>query len=125
MQKIDIEFEGEDFKVVAKKVNGQLWFHHQGKTYCHELENRSARKSSHQDLNPNEVLAPMPGKVLKLNFQKGDSVKVGQTVVIMEAMKMEYNLEAKIDGAIEYISCQVNDQVSKDQILVKIKDDSK
>lgn len=124
MQKVDFEFEGESFQVLAEKINGQLWFHHNGKTYCYELEKRSSRKSSQQDLNPEDILAPMPGKILKLAFKKGDRVKSGETVVVMEAMKMEYNLEAKISGVIDILNCAVNDQVSKDQILVKIKEES-
>lgn len=124
MQKLNIDFEGENIQVLAEKINGQLWFYYQGKTFCYELEKRSSRKSSQKDLNPEDILAPMPGKILKLGFKKGDAVKAGEVVVVMEAMKMEYNLEAKISGTIETLNCAVNDQVSKDQLLVKIKEES-
>ena len=124
MQKMTLDFEGEPIQVLAEKINGQLWFHYRGKTFCYEMEKRSSRKSSQKELNPENILAPMPGKILKLAFKKGASVQAGEVVVVMEAMKMEYNLEAKLTGTIEVLNCSVNDQVSKDQVLVKIKEES-
>ena len=47
------------------------------------------------------VKAPMPGKVLSVNVKAGDRVTKGQTLVVLEAMKMEQSLTAPRDGVVE------------------------
>ncbi|MDA8404250.1 MAG: hypothetical protein M0Z56_08675 [Desulfobacteraceae bacterium] len=57
------------------------------------------------------VKAPMPGLILDVQVRTGDSVKAGQTVIIMEAMKMENSITVKIDGTIKEIHVQKGAQV--------------
>ena len=66
------------------------------------------------------VLAPMPGKIFKINVQKGDSVKRGDVVCILEAMKMENEIMASQDGTIGDISVVVGQTVSTGDPLVTI-----
>ena len=49
-----------------------------------------------------KLLAPMPGTILDLKFKDGDTVKKGDVVVILEAMKMENEVVANADGVISY-----------------------
>ena len=66
------------------------------------------------------VQAPMPGLVVNMLVVPGDSVTAGQTVVILEAMKMENDLPAPIDGTIKEVRVQKGDTVDNGQILVTI-----
>ena len=66
------------------------------------------------------VLAPMPGKIFKMSVQKGDSVKRGDVVCILEAMKMENEIMASQDGKIADISVSVGQTVSTGDVLVVI-----
>ncbi len=63
------------------------------------------------------VKAPMPGMVISYEKQVGDSVEEGETVVILEAMKMENSLPAPASGTIKSINFSVGDSVAKNDIL--------
>lgn len=67
-----------------------------------------------------EVKAPMPGKVLKINVSEGDSVNEGDTVLVLEAMKMENEIITNTSGKVKKISVSVNDMVETDDILLLI-----
>lgn len=67
-----------------------------------------------------EVVAPMPGKVLQLKVSEGDSVKEGDTLLILEAMKMENEIVANASGSIKKIIAAVNDMVDTGDVLMVI-----
>jgi len=64
------------------------------------------------------IEAPMPGTILTIEKGAGDSVKQGETVVVLEAMKMENLLTASIDGTIKEIKVKVGDSVANGDLLV-------
>ena len=66
------------------------------------------------------LLAPMPGLVIKYLVEVGASVKAGDPVVVLEAMKMENNLAAPCDGTVKALSCSSGDSVAKDAVLAVI-----
>jgi biotin carboxyl carrier protein len=68
----------------------------------------------------NTVLAPMPGKILGINVKKGDGVKRGAVICILEAMKMENEIMASQDGTIGDIQVTVGQTVSTGDALVVI-----
>lgn len=57
------------------------------------------------------VKSPLPGIVVKIDVAVGDAVKKGQTVAILEAMKMENNIQAPADGTVASIDVNVGDSV--------------
>ena len=57
------------------------------------------------------VSSPLPGVVLNVNVKEGDAVKKGQTILILEAMKMENSIEAPADGTVSKILVQKGDSV--------------
>ncbi|HKZ16172.1 MAG TPA: pyruvate carboxylase [Geobacteraceae bacterium] len=77
--------------------------------------------SEHQKadkFNPHHVGAPMPGRVLKVNVKPGNKVKAGDIIIVTEAMKMETNVKAKIDGKIGEVKFEEGDKVDKDDLLI-------
>ncbi len=64
------------------------------------------------------VKAPMPGLIVKVNVRPGDAVKSGQTVIIMEAMKMQNNIQASVDGTVSKIMVTEGDSVIESQELM-------
>jgi pyruvate carboxylase subunit B len=64
--------------------------------------------------------APMPGMIVKYLKQVGDAVNKGETVVILEAMKMENALQAPADGSVKAINFSSGDSVAKDDVLCVI-----
>lgn len=67
---------------------------------------------------PLQVLSPMPALVSKVYVEKGQTVKEGDDIAMVEAMKMEHHLKASHDGVIENIDVQVGDSVENKQALV-------
>lgn len=64
------------------------------------------------------ICSPMPGRVVKVLVAKGDSVAIGQGVVIVEAMKMENELRAEAAGVVDEIKCAEGDLVGGGDELV-------
>ncbi|MBN2738613.1 MAG: pyruvate carboxylase subunit B [Spirochaetales bacterium] len=70
--------------------------------------------------NGTAINAPMPGMIISYEKKVGDKVKAGDTVLILEAMKMNNNIEAPCDGEIKEIPFDNGDSVAKDDILAVI-----
>jgi biotin carboxyl carrier protein len=68
-----------------------------------------------------EVKAPLPGLVNEINVREGQTVKAGDKLLIIEAMKMENEIPAEYDGVVEKILVKRGDSVEGDQILMIIK----
>jgi biotin carboxyl carrier protein len=68
----------------------------------------------------NDLKAPMPGLVLKINVTEGQAIKKGDSLLILEAMKMENILKAAGDGIIKSIKINIKDTVEKGQLLIQI-----
>ncbi|MBQ3576846.1 MAG: biotin/lipoyl-binding protein [Coprobacter sp.] len=66
------------------------------------------------------VKSPLPGVILDIKVNVGDSVKKGQTIIILEAMKMENNINADKDGTVTAISVNKGDSVLEGSVLVTI-----
>lgn len=66
------------------------------------------------------VSAPMPGNVLKINVNVGDKVASGQTVAILEAMKMENEIASPADGVVASINVSQGDSVNTGDILITL-----
>ncbi|AND79661.1 biotin/lipoyl-containing protein [Streptococcus pantholopis] len=67
-----------------------------------------------------EVTAPMPGTIISLNVQVGASVKAGDTLCILEAMKMESAVVASADGVVNQIFVDKGTQVEAGTVLMTL-----
>ena len=67
-----------------------------------------------------KILAPMPGKIIEIKVRIGDTVKKGQELLIMEAMKMHNPILAASEGIISKLFVKVNDSVQSGQSLLSI-----
>ncbi|VFQ43959.1 biotin/lipoyl-containing protein [Desulfoluna butyratoxydans] len=66
------------------------------------------------------VKAQMPGAVVRISAAKGAQVKAGDTLLVQEAMKMEVEVKAPVDGTVADILVATGDQVTADQVLIQI-----
>ena len=66
------------------------------------------------------VTAPLPGSITKISVKVGDTVAAGDTVLMMEAMKMENSISAEFGGTVKAILCKEGDQVQSGQALVEL-----
>jgi acetyl/propionyl-CoA carboxylase alpha subunit len=81
-------------------------------------DKRSSQQAGAQQSSANIIKSPMPGKIFKINKKVGESVKVGEVIVVLEAMKMEHPLKAPRDGKIKAINGSVGEQKSVGDIVV-------
>ena len=68
----------------------------------------------------NDIKAPMPGLILDVLVQVGDTVKEGDYLLVLEAMKMENTLTALADGVVKSISVTKGEKVEKNQMLIEM-----
>ena len=66
------------------------------------------------------LVAPMPGKVIDLKVKKGSKVKAGDTLIILEAMKMEHSIKASENGTVSDLLVSTNDQVENGALLMVV-----
>jgi pyruvate carboxylase subunit B len=67
------------------------------------------------------VLSAMQGMIIKLNVEVGDTVKKGDTICVIEAMKMENDIQSEVDGVVEEIFVSAGDAIAKEDCLMVIK----
>jgi len=66
------------------------------------------------------IKAPLPGTILTISSKVGDEVKIGDEILVMEAMKMENNIKTDKAGTIKAIKVNVGDSVLEGDVLVEI-----
>ena len=100
----------------SAKVGDTWWIHLAGHTFCIDCIEPGAA----DDTDDGGLTAPMPGKVLQVLVEKGQSVKAGQALMILEAMKMEHRIVASNDGVVNAIHFNEGDQVQQGIALLEV-----
>ena len=113
---IDAEISGSRYRSKVSKDKNLLLL----QTYKGDVLFKILPKFKIQELGIVEggLNAPMPGKVVEVKIKKGSSVKKGDTLVILEAMKMEHKVSAPANGKISKVLISQGDQVENGQTLV-------
>jgi biotin carboxyl carrier protein len=65
--------------------------------------------------------APMPGKIIDILVEEGGEVKEGESIIILEAMKMQNEITSHVSGIVQSIAVKKNESVMKDDLLIEIK----
>ena len=120
--KLPVTVENQSLKATVLRTPTHLWIHVNGQTRSVEIQNKRAGKQQQQEADPSRIRAPMPGKIIKVMCGAGDKVVPGQTLIVMEAMKMEYSLKSSIVGKVATRPCTAGQQVSLGDLLVQLKD---
>lgn len=67
-----------------------------------------------------KILSPLPGVILEILVNKGDKVSIGQKVAILEAMKMENNIESDMEGTVLEIKANKGDSIMQGDVIIVI-----
>ncbi len=110
--KLNAEEKTMTLKINSVKFNLSLKDKYDELLHNLGLDNLAAKKVS-------EIKAPMPGMVLNVLVKEGDVVKKGDTLIILEAMKMENSLKSPTDGIIKKIAITKGVAVEKNQLLIQ------
>ena len=119
--------DGASYRVAASASGGGVWDLHLGgrrvRAAVVDERTRAIRAMTGNGaaaLGPRPVLAPMPGLVVRVEVAEGDTVRAGQGVVIVEAMKMENELRAEASGVVRRVHVREGEAVEKDQVLIEL-----
>ena len=103
----------------AVKVGDDWWIHLDGQIHIVSIDEQGAGGGA----DDGGMTAPMPGKILEIMCNVGDEVEAGQTLIVMEAMKMEHRIIANSPGSITAIHHAVGEQVEAGVVLIDIDDE--
>ncbi len=103
-------------KTCTLSVNGKKIIFEVKDIYDELLEKMGMTAKTNNKFN--ELKAPMPGLVLRALVKEGDTVKKGDGLMILEAMKMENILKSTGDGIVKKLHVNIKDKVEKGQILI-------
>ncbi|RXQ96174.1 biotin/lipoyl-binding protein [Ancylomarina salipaludis] len=138
MKKFKFTIRGQEFDVDIKEIEGtNAQIEVNGTVYDVEIEAKEKVSKTPQLIRkpvinkPGEgqikkstggisVKAPLPGTIIKVNVAVGDSINAGDTLLIMEAMKMENNVLAEKAGTVKSIKVNVGDSVLQDDVLIEL-----
>ena len=130
--KYDVELHNIEDNIAEVEVNGSRYeveIHKEIKTSKTPKLVRARTVPSQESATPQPtkkapsvggIRAPLPGTILEVKVKVGDEIKVGDTLLIMEAMKMENNIKADKAGKISVLNVNVGDSVLEGDLLVEI-----
>ncbi len=95
--------------------DGPSWFYESGTRFDFSL--RREEGTGHASAADGAILAPMPGKVIAVDVSEGQTVKAGDRLMVLEAMKMEHALTAPFDGTVTELSASQDAQVQVEAVL--------
>lgn len=104
-------------RMYATAANGTAWVFYDGNVYeiADAAPARTRGATTHESL-----MAPMPATVVDVKVAAGDSVKRGDILIVLEAMKMELPVRAPADGRVTAVHCQPGELVQPDTSLIEI-----
>lgn len=119
--KLDLLIDGERVTVYVSSDNAKRWVTIHGRTHLLTKQSGSRKPGATHD-HSGELTAPMPGQVRAVNVSEGDAVTKGQTLIVLEAMKMEMKIQSPMDGVVSSLSVEAGQTVEREQLLIEIKD---
>ena len=126
MSKYRITFEGKTYEMDVELVGGNGAVQPALKAELKPTVTAPAPASPAVSAKPaavssGSVIAPMPGTILKVLKSTGDQVKAGDVVLILEAMKMENEITAPVDGTVESLNLTAGSTVAGGALLFEVK----
>lgn len=115
-----LQQSGQRARVYTAALNNERFIHVEGQAYTLTVPDARSSRRRQAGSGADALTAKMPGQVLDVRVAEGDSVEKGQTLVIMEAMKMEIRVAAPTDGRIRRIHVAIGDVVDREQLLVEM-----
>ena len=124
-EKLELLIDGQRVTAYVSSDGAKRWVTINGQTVVLTKSSgatsysKGKRRSTGHD-HASELAAPMPGQVRGVNVSEGDAVAKGQTLLVLEAMKMEIRIQAPSDGKVKKLFVKQGQTVEREQILVEI-----
>ncbi len=119
---ISLIFEDRPMTLYWAVDGGKKWISRDGCTYLIERPARKSERRPGERLLEDIVRAPMPAQVQAVNVAEGQVVEKGQTLLLLEAMKMEIRLAAPRQARILHLAVHEGQSIDRDQVLIELGD---
>ena len=121
--------DGEELEVEIEVVEGKWLATVMGKTFTIEIPDatptvQKKRSSGKKKKKSGTVSANIPGKIVTIEVKEGQQVSEGQVVLILEAMKMQNEIQAPVNGTVVSVNCGEGDSIEANVPLVVIEPES-
>jgi pyruvate carboxylase len=113
--------DGERVVAFVSTDGPQHWVSIGGQTVVLTSSSGKARTTAGSD-QMSSLAAPMPGQVRVVNVRVGETVSKGQTLMVLEAMKMEIRIQAPRSGRIKALHVKPGQTVDREQILIELEE---
>ncbi|MGH8456267.1 MAG: biotin/lipoyl-containing protein [Stenotrophobium sp.] len=121
-----LTLDGVHHEVVIATRGDDVFVHFDGEAYQLRYEHPLKRLAeAGQGAAEDNVLAPMPGSIVSVQVKAGDAVVKGQTLLVMESMKMETTIAAPRDGVIAAVTYDKGQTFDRDALLLSLEPQSK
>lgn len=121
--KLDLLMDGQRVTAYISSDHTKRWVTVNGQTFVLTKPAAGARQGGHGYHHaPGELTAPMPGQIRLVNVSEGDGVTKGQTLMVLEAMKMEIRIHAPQDGMVRKLFVKQGQTVEREQILIEVEE---
>lgn len=123
--KAEVEVNGTSYQVEvegmkAPKVTKTPKIVPAAKVPTHEAKAQTSSPAATASAVGGNIKSPLPGTILDVMVREGDSVKIGQHLIMLEAMKMENNIDADRDGKVISLKVRKGDAVLEGDVLITI-----
>jgi biotin carboxyl carrier protein len=126
-----VEHEGRNEIVYVAGSAADRWIFWNGKVYrgtwggpeksAGPQKDRPAAAAGARARATQSLTAPMPARVIRILVQPGSAVKKGDTLILLEAMKMELPIRAPGDASVKAVHCHEGDLVDADSLLIELR----
>jgi acetyl/propionyl-CoA carboxylase alpha subunit len=117
--KLELLIDGSHVTAYVSKDGAKRWVTINGQTVVLTKSTDRRHKSTRHD-HASGLAAPMPGLVRSVNVHEDESVTKGQTLMVLEAMKMEIQIHAPQEGVVKKLFVKQGETVEREQILIEI-----
>lgn len=118
--KLDLLIDGKRVTAYVSSDNSKRWVTVNGQTHVLTKSSGARTRGHGHHHAAGELTAPMPGQVRAVNVREGDVVTKGQTLLLLEAMKMEIRIQSPQDGVVKVLFVSQGQTVEREQMLIEI-----
>jgi biotin carboxyl carrier protein len=118
--RLDLLVDGQRVTAYVSAENARRWVTIDGQTAVLTKSSGAHSRAHGHPHSAGELSAPMPGQIRAVNVRTGESVSKGQTLIVLEAMKMEIRVQAPHDGIVKKVFVQPGQTVEREQTLIEI-----
>jgi len=122
---LDLRIDGKHITAYISSDGEKRWVTVNGQTFLltkslNAMPSAKGKQGSAGYDHASELAAPMPGQVRSVNVKEGDAVTKGQTLLVLEAMKMEIRIQAPRDGKVKILYVKQGQTVEREQVLIEL-----